>query len=469
MSDDICFLTATALLERYRGGTLSPLEVTQAVLARIDALNGKLNAFCLLDPEGALAAAKDSEARWHKGQPVGRLDGVPTTVKDVVLSAGWPTLRGSKTTSPDQPWEEDAPAVARLREHGAVLLGKTTTPEFGWKGVTDSPLTGITRNPWDLDHTPGGSSGGAGAAAVAGLGALHIGTDGGGSIRIPASFSGVIGLKASFGRVPTYPPSPFGTLSHLGPITRSAADAALMLSVMAQPDSRDAHALTYDARDYLAVLDGGVAGMRIAFSADLGYGQVDPEVAELVAAAAQTFAALGATVAPADPGFDNPLALFRVFWYAGATHLVKAIDPARRHLLDPGLAATAAEGEQIGIADYFDAMTARARFCARLRAFHERFELLLTPTMPLPAFPIGSDTPIGPDGKHWDDWSPFTFPFNLSGQPAASVPCGFTKSGLPVGLQIVGRNGDDVAVLRAVRAFEQAHPEHLKRPPIDPA
>lgn len=467
MTEDLCFLGAVELIDAYRAGQLSPVEVTTAVLARIDDLNERFNAFSLIDAERALDAARRSEARWKKGEPIGRIDGVPTTIKDIVLTEGWPTLRGSRTIPRDQPWTEDAPAVARLREHGAVLLGKTTTPEFGWKGVTDSPLTGVTRNPWAPDRTPGGSSGGAGVAAITGMGALHIGTDGGGSVRIPSAFCGIVGMKASFGRVPTYPPSPFGTLSHLGPMARNVADAALMLTVMAEPDTRDAHGLPYDARDYNTVLAGGVEHLRVAFSSNLGYATVDPEVAALVEAAAQAFDAFGATVEQVDPGFTNPQDIFRVHWYAGAAHIVRNFSDEQRALLDPGFVEIVREGTKIKLTQYFEAATARDQLTAQMRRFHETYDLLLTPTMPLPAFPLGSDTPIGPDGVQWDDWSPFTYPFNLTGQPAATVPCGLTASRLPAGLQIVGRPFDDVTVLRAAQAFESAHPEHGQRPPID--
>src|SRR5262252_1649031 len=256
---DLCSLTAVQLLEKYVRRALSPVEVTKAVLERIEKLNPKLNAFCFINKE-ALKDAAASEKRWMSGQPQGLLDGVPVSIKDLLLTKGWPTLRGSKTVDPKGPWNDDAPAVARLREHGAVLLGKTTTPEFGWKGVTDSPLTGITRNPWNLQKTPGGSSGGAVAAVASGMSPLAVGTDGGGSIRIPCSFTGLFGIKPSFGRVPAWPLSPFGTVAHVGPITRSVADAALMLNVLSLPDARDWHSLPYDARDYRMGLDTGVRG-----------------------------------------------------------------------------------------------------------------------------------------------------------------------------------------------------------------
>ena len=464
MNDEICRMSAVDLLAAYDVGDLSPVQATEAVLERIHERNDAYNAFCLIDDEGAMAAARRSEKRWLAGAPEGRIDGVPVSVKDLVLAEGWPTMRGSKTTPRDQPWDEDAPAVARLREHGGVLLGKTTTPEYGWKGVTDSPLTGVTKNPWNLEHTPGGSSGGAAVAALCGMGPLHIGTDGGGSVRIPCAFSGIFGIKANFGRVPIYPASPFGTLSHLGPMTRTVADAALMLTVMAEPDTRDAYALPADARDFGAVLEGGIGGMRIAFSPDLGYASVDAEVAGLVSAAANSFVALGVEVLQIDPGFENPQDIFRAHWYAGAAFVLRAMTAEQRELVDPGLRTVAEKGEAITMDIYMRAAMARSRLTVMMREFHQNYDLLLTPTMPLPAFSLGSDTPIGSDGSSWDDWSPFTYPFNLTGQPAATVPCGFTSNGLPVGLQIVGRHYDEVSVLRAARAFEAANPEHRKTP-----
>ena len=258
MPTDPCALSAAELLSLYRRKKLSPVEVTKAVHERMRTLNPALNAFCVLDFESSLNAARQSERRWLKGEPRGLLDGVPASIKDLIVTKGWPTLRGSKTVDPKGPWNDDAPVVARLREHGAVLLGKTTTPEFGWKGVTDSALTGVTRNPWNPKMTPGGSSGGAAAAVAAGMGALAVGTDGGGSIRIPCGFTGLFGLKPSFGRVPAWPLSPMGTVAHLGPMTRTVQDAALMMNVITLPDARDWHALPHDARDYRVGLEDGV-------------------------------------------------------------------------------------------------------------------------------------------------------------------------------------------------------------------
>ena len=445
--------TATALLEGYRERTLSPVEVARAVLERIDAFNPRLNAFHLVS-DRLLDDAKAAEARWAAGQPKGLLDGVPVSIKDLVLTKGWPTLRGSKTVDPKGPWHDDAPATARLREHGALLIGKTTTPEFGWKGVTDSPLTGITRNPWNPEKTPGGSSGGAAAAVAAGMGPLAVGTDGGGSIRIPCSFTGLFGIKPSFGRVPAWPLSPFGTVAHVGPITRDVADAALMLSVLAQPDARDWHALPYEPRDYRACLDGGVQDLRIAYSANLGYASVDPEVASIVGKAVRVFEELGAKVDGKHPGFENPEAIFRVHWFSGAAALVRAIK--QKELLDRGLLEVATQGEQVSAADILDAQMQRGALGTHMNLFHRDYDLLVTPTLAVPAFGVGREYPEG--NKRWTDWTPFTYPFNLTGQPAASIPCGFTRAGLPVGLHIVGPRFADALVLRAARAFETARP-----------
>jgi aspartyl-tRNA(Asn)/glutamyl-tRNA(Gln) amidotransferase subunit A len=463
-TSELVYLSAIELLHLYRRKSLSPVEATKAVLARIAALNPKLNAFCLVDADGALAAARTSEARWMRAEPMGAVDGVPTSVKDLLLTRGWPTLRGSKLVERNQPWTEDAPAVAKLRAAGAVLIGKTTTPEYGWKALGDSPLTGITRNPWNPAHTPGGSSAGAAVAAATGMGALHIGTDGGGSVRIPACFTGIFGIKPTFGRVPAYPPSYFGLVAHIGPMTRTVADAALMLSVMAGHDDRDPYSLPADGRDYTVGLEGGVRGMRIGYSATLGYANVEPEVRDAVAGAAETFAELGATVEAAEPGFASPRDAFTTLWTTGAAKLLAGL-PANRHgEMDPGLREAAAFGATKSALDWLDADTARAALGQTMAAFHRRYDLLLTPTVAVPALPIGYDLHDPTREGHWIDWTPFSYPFNMTRQPAANVPCGLTAKGLPIGLQLVGRLHEEAIVLRAARAFEAARP--FARPPL---
>ena len=461
MKNDFCSLPATDLLRLYRTRKASPVEATRAVLARIDKLNPKLNCFCLVDEKSALASAKESEARWRKGEPKGLLDGVPTSIKDLLLTKGWPTLRGSKTVNPKGPWNDDAPAVARLREHGAVLVGKTTTPEFGWKGVTDNPLTGITRNPWNPKMTPGGSSGGSSAAVAAGMGPLTIGTDGGGSIRIPCAFTGLFGLKPSFGRVPAWPLSPFGTVAHVGPITRTVTDAALMMNVLSLPDARDWFALPHDPRDYRVGLEDGVKGLRVAYSATLGYAEVDPEIAALAKKAAKQFAELGAHVEEVDPGFENVGPMFTTHWFAGAASLLRAMTAEQVKLIDPGLRDVARQGAKINTLDYLAAVQQRGQLGVLMNRFHEKYDLLLTPTLPLAAFEAGKEVATVVKEKRWTDWSPFSYPFNMTQQPAASVPCGLTKKGLPVGLHIVGPRYADALVLRAARAYEALHPIEL--------
>ncbi len=463
---DICYLPAAELLSLFRRKALSPVEAAGAVLDRIAEVDGAVNAFILVDGDSALAQARASEARWMKGEPLGLLDGAPATIKDLVLTKGWPTLKGSRTTDPNQAWEEDAPVTARLREAGAVLIGKTTTPEFGWKGVTDSPLSGVTRNPWNTGMTPGGSSGGAAAAAALGMGALHQGSDGGGSIRIPSGFTGVFGHKPSFGRVPFYPPTPNGSLVHIGPITRTVADAALMLTVIARPDPRDWYALPYEGRDYRVGLEEGVAGLRVGFSPALGYAKVDPEVAESVRAAADVLAGLGAEVEEADPGFADPAPFFKDIWYANCAFLCRDFTQEQLDLLDPNLRKVVEEGAAVSAFDLLRATTGeRVELGLCMKRFHERYDLLLTPTLAVPAFPAGRLSPGGGDEEGWMGWTPFSFPFNLSRQPACTVPCGFTKAGLPVGMQIVGPMHDDALVLRAARAFESARPFRMPEGP----
>jgi aspartyl-tRNA(Asn)/glutamyl-tRNA(Gln) amidotransferase subunit A len=337
-----------------------------------------------------------------------------------------------------------------------VLLGKTTTPEFGWKGVTDSPLTGITRNPWNPDKTPGGSSGGAAAAVAAGMGPLAVGTDGGGSIRIPCSFTGLFGIKPSFGRVPAWPLSPFGTVAHVGPITRDVTDAALMLTVIAQPDARDWHALPYEPRDYRSGLGSGIAELRIAYSSNLGYAQVDAEVTDIVRNAVDVFTDLGAKVEEKHPGFENAGPIFQSHWFSGAAALLRTVKD-RKHV-DPGLLEVAAQGEKITAAELIDAQMKRAALGVQMNLFHRDFDLLVTPTLAVSAFDVGQESP---EKGRWTDWTPFTYPFNLTGQPAASIPCGFTKAGLPVGLHIVGPCFADAMVLRAALAFESVRPIKL--------
>ncbi|HEU5294082.1 MAG TPA: amidase [Burkholderiaceae bacterium] len=457
--------TATDLLALYRSGQASPVEAAQSVLARIDRLNPRLLAYCHLAPDEALASARASEARWQRAAPCGALDGVPTSIKDLILTKGWPTLRGSHTVDANQPWDTDAPVTARLREAGAVLLGKTSTPEFGCKGETNSPRTGITRNPWDLTKTPGGSSGGTAAAVAAGLGPLSVGTDGAGSVRIPAAFCGNFGLKPSFGRVPAHPLSPFGTVAHLGPHAMSVRDAALMLTVLAQPDARDWTSLPYDARDYTVGLDDGIRGLRVAWSPALGYVQnVHPEIAAACARAVDELRALGAHVEAVDPGFENPLEITCGLWFVGAWTLWNTLTPEQQKVTDPDFRAEAELGARLSALEVQRLHLRRGALGAQMRQFMQRFDLLVTPAVAVPAFdarPAGH-TPFSTTAML--GWTPFSYPFNLTQQPACTIPCGLTADGLPMGLQMVGPMFGDAQVLRAARAYESARP--IPRPSL---
>ncbi|MET0410781.1 MAG: amidase [Polyangiaceae bacterium] len=450
MSKPLHRLSATELVSHYRTRELSPLEVTRAILAQIERLNPELNAFVLLDPVRALAAARESEQRWQRSAPLGPLDGVALSVKDLLLTRDWPTRRGSRTVATDGPWDVDAPAVARARAAGAVLLGKTTTTEFGLTGSSQSPLSGTTKNPWNTGHTTGGSSAGAVAAVAAGFGPLALATDGGGSIRVPSAYAGLVGLKPTYGRVPTSPASVIGVPPHVGPIARSVEDAALLLSVIAAADDRDPFRLPADGQDYRAALEDGVRGLRIGVST-LGHAELEPEIVAAFDHAAQAFAELGAHVEAADPVLPASAAqVRRTLFAARAAHTVRALSAAQRELLDPGVEQAARDGERLSALDYLAAEHERVALAESLARYHRDFDLLLTPTTAWSAPAFAPSTPREP--------SPFAFPFSLSRQPAISVPAGLTRAGLPIGVQIVGRHFEDAGVLRAARAFERHSP-----------
>ncbi|MFI2457043.1 amidase [Streptomyces sp. NPDC019539] len=464
--NDLSALTARHLIAGYERGDFSPLEAVRAVLDRAEAAQRLTNAFVRIDGEQALAQAEAATERRHRKEPLGPLDGVPVTVKDILLQAGGPTLRGSRTVRPDaSAWDEDAPAVARLREQGAVLVGKTTTPEFGWKGVTDSPLTGVTRNPYDVSRTAGGSSGGSAAAVALGAAPLSIGTDGGGSVRIPASFCGIFGLKPTYGRIPLYPSSPFGTLAHAGPITRDAADAALLLDALSGPDWRDWSQLPPSTATGEGLAE-GVKGLRIAYSPSFG-GQVAvrPAVASAVRGAVGRLAELGAYIEEADPDIADPVGAFHTLWFTGAARVVQHFGREQRELLDPGLREICAEGERASALDYLAAVDVRMELGRRLGRFHGTYDLLITPTLPVTAFETGVEVPKGSGHRRWTGWTPFTYPFNLTQQPAATVPCGVDEDGLPVGVQLVGPRHADALVLRAAHALYASGAAALPAPP----
>ena len=449
-------LPATDLLAHYASGALSPVDATEAVLERIERTNPAVNAFSQVWADEARAAAAESDRRWRAGAPSGAVDGVPTAIKDIMLTRSRPTLRGSATADADRDWPEDSPAVARLREAGAVFTGKTTTPEIAWKAVTDSPLTGVTRNPLDLALTPGGSSGGASAAVAAGMGPLATGTDGGGSVRIPAAFTGTVALKPTWGRVPHYPASAFGALAHSGPMTRTVADCALMLDVMSGPDPRDWGAMPPPAESFRAALDTvDVRALRIAYSPALHGLYVDPEVAAAVRAAVAELERLGARVEQVDPPLEDCRQAFHVLWFSGAAKAMAGVPGDKRHLIDPGLQEVIEEGLGYTAQDYLDATAVRMALGEAMGRFHEQYDLLVTPAVGIAPFEAGREVPEGWDDPRWTSWAGFSYPFNMTSQPAISVPCG-TAHDLPVGLQIVGPRHADARVLAAAHAFEGA-------------
>lgn len=468
MTHEIAYMSASELVDRYTSRDLSPVEAVSAILARIEQLNPKLTAFTTVSGDIALSQAKEAEQSYatKEGAPAA-LCGVPFSIKDLTPTKGIRTARGS-LIDPDWIPSEDPPVVERLYAAGGIILGKTNTPELGWKGDSGNRVFGPTFNPWRLDRTAGGSSGGAGAAIAAGMGPLAQGSDGAGSVRIPASFCGIFGLKPSFGLVPQYPSSAVGDLSHLGPMTRTVRDAAMMLNAVAGADARDR--LSWSSSiDYTAELEDGVRGLRIAWSPTLGYADVDPDVAQTTAAAALSFADLGATVDEVDPGLPDPADILDIMWSgAMAGHFAGRLESVGG-LIDYGLRATIERTLSGSAGELANAMQRRNAYYAGMREFMESYDLLLTPTMPRTAFTAGLDEP-----DNWQretisplDWTPFTFPFNITGQPAATVPCGFDRLGLPIGLQIVGRWKDDPSVLRAARAFEQAKPWRGTTPPLD--
>jgi aspartyl-tRNA(Asn)/glutamyl-tRNA(Gln) amidotransferase subunit A len=466
-SDDLCWMPASEMAPAIKRRKLSPVEVVKAVLARIERVNPTLNAYVTLTADQAMKDARAAErAVTKKGAGLRPLHGVPFSTKDLVITRGVRTTFGTRLFADNVP-TEDAPMVERMRAAGAIQLGKTNTPMMGWIGATHNLLFGITRNPWNLDRTPGGSSGGASAAVAAGLGPLAIGTDGGGSIRIPSSLAGIYGIKPTFGLIPIYPFSAAWGLSHIGPMTRTVADAALMMNACAGPDARDPFSLPGPRVDYVKALKGGVKGLRVAWTPDLGFARaVDPEVKTVCERAARRFRELGCRVEEIAPKWPSPHAAWRTVFLGGITARLGPALRDRRDDIDPGLVALADETAGWSPTHYVQAWFDRLAWEEHPRRLFERYDLLLTPTIACPPFKVGLDAPASiadtPTGIY--DWIPFTYPFNMTGHPGASVPCGFTRDRLPIGLQILGRRFEDATVLRASAAFERLAPWAQERP-----
>lgn len=462
MLDDAAYGTALELRSVMERGELSAVEVVGASIERMEALEPTLNAFVTPTPEIALAAAREADGRLARGETLGPLHGLPISVKDLINVGGVRTTFGSRLMA-DNVVEADAPSVERVRAAGACIIGKTTTTEFGCKAAGGSPLSGVTRNAWDVSKTPGGSSAGAATSVTAGVSPFALGTDGGGSIRIPASFCGVFGIKAHFGRVPVFPTSATPTLAHVAPLARTVRDAALLLSVISGFDPRDPASIAAPVPDFLAACDAPVEGMRVAWSPTLGYARPTREVIELTEGAARTFEALGCSVELVEEVMGDPVGLWKAEFFASAGTRLKDALRDSRELLDPAVAEVLEGALDLRLDDYYSKVFERYALRERVRRFFETYDLLLTPTLPVPPFDAGRNLPPDLPDRSIVDWVYYTYPFNLTGNPAASVPCGFTGNGLPVGLQIVAGGHRETDVLRAAAAFEAAHPwAHLK-------
>ena len=459
---DPALMSAETLLGLYARRRLSPVEALKAVLERVARFNPWVNAFAVMNPK-ALAAAGESEARWMAGRPMGLLDGVPSTVKDLLNLAGFPTRRGSKTTDAT-PATEDAPAVLGLKREGAVIIGKTTTTEFGWKSPGDCPLHGITRNPWNRERTVGGSSSGAGAAGAACFGPLHIGTDAGGSVRIPAAFCGLVGLKPSFGRIPQWPLGAFANVACAGPMTRTVRDNALMFSAMARHDLRDPFCLPDEKRDWRDGIEDGIDGLRVGVVTRLGFEPpLDADGRAALAGAAQMLAEQGAIVEEADPLFPDTREIFGRVWGVALARLVQTMPEDKRALLDAGLEEVARLEGGMSAVDFLGAEAMRIEAAHAAARFHQKYDLMLTACTPTAAFAADQPT-LHPVQALWRDWAPWTFAFNLTRQPAISVPVGIDEHGMPRAVQLAAALYRDDLVFRAARALEVAAEIPLAQP-----
>ena len=461
MKTEIYKMSALELSEAYKNKILSPVEATNSVLDRINDIDKKVNAYVFIDKELARTQAKESEIRWNKGIPKSKIDGVPSAIKDLLLTKDWPTLRGSKTVNKNIEWKDDAPVTSRLKESGAVLIGKTTTPEFGHKGTTQSPLTGITRNPWNLECTSGGSSGGSSSSVASGMGPLAIGTDGGGSVRIPCSFTGLFGIKPTFGKVPAWPLSPFGTIANIGPMTRTVHDGALLFSIISQPDWRDWHANTIINSNFIDNLADGIKGKKVAYCPDFGMSYViapysiESDVATAAKNTANLLETLGAHVEQIEIKWpSDPKRAFHVLWTAGAAFLAQNFSNDEKELLDPKFKNFCEEGAELSLFERLEAEASRGLNGGMINELFQNYDLLVGPTMPTKAFKAEDQVPEG-WGNDVFNWTPFTYPFNMTCHPAATVNCGFSD-GLPIGFQIIARKDADLDTFVCAAAIEKA-------------
>jgi len=450
--------TAVSLLKAIRRREVSPVHVMRETLARVEATEPRLNNFATFAPELAMQQAQHAETVLMRGDPCPGLLGLPISVKDLIAVKDLRFASGSRAMAANIA-AVSAPSVERIVAAGACIIGKTTTSEFGCKAVGDSPLTGITRSPWNLNKTPGGSSCGAASSVVAGVTTVALGTDGGGSIRIPASLSGLFGIKAQFGRVPIFPAAATPTLAHVGPLARTVMDAAVLLTEISGHDRRDPFAVAGPVPDYIGACGAPIKGMKIAWSKTLGYARPDPEVAEITERAARRFEELGCVVVDVDKILDSdPVDLWMSEFYAGVGVRLKKTLAEQRDMLDPAVADVLKDALSQTSEEYYTKVFRRYDLREKLRQFFEGYDLLLSPATPCAAFDVGLNTPPNLTDRNIVSWVYYTYPFNLTGQPAASIPAGFTREGLPVGLQMVAKINSEVDIFRAAAAYERAYP-----------
>ena len=455
-TEDPCALTAAELRAAYGAGALSPVEVVEAIFERIAALNPSLNALYETDRSGALASAREAEQRWRRGSPGGPLDGIPVSAKDHLAVRGFSSPRGL-VFNPRSPAAEDCAAAARLRESGAILFGKSAMPELSIMPITASLAFGPTRHPMALDRSPGGSSGGAAAAVGSGMGPLALASDGGGSIRIPAALVGLVGLKPTHGRVPYFPAPTDRTVA--GPIARTVTDVALMMNVIARPDGRDWMEQAPDNRDYVAELDQPPARLRIAYSADFGYQQVDPQVAAAVASAVATLERLGHVVEPVAPFCDDVRHVANVQAALSTWPLLERLSETQIAELPPATRGVLAFVRSLDVAAIRAMHSGRERLAQQIGGLFRRYDVLVSPTTPVTSIPIGAHYPDGDIlGNECRALGGFTRPFNIVHMPAISVPCGSSAEGLPIGMQIAGPKYSDALLLRLARQLELTRP-----------
>lgn len=459
MSADLDAMIAMELCSRIARREISPVEVTRRALDKAEATQASLNAFFFLMPEKAMTAARAAEAAVMRGDPLGPLHGVPVSIKDLITIGGERCAFGSRCLA-DNIAAADAPSVERVKQAGAIIIGKTTTSEFGCKAVGDSPLTGITRNPWNLNKTPGGSSAGAAASVAAGVTPFSLGTDGGGSVRIPGCLTGLAAIKGQFGRIPVWPMSATTTLSHVGPMARTVEDAALLFMACAGHDERDPYSVAGQVPDLLAACKQGIKGLRIAYSPMLGYARPDAEVLRVVGAAAKQFESLGCAVDLVEQVFErDPVDIWAAEFYAGAGTRLRPFLETKRELIDPAIAGILDKALHQELRDYTNKVFERYALRDKLRPFFQRYDVVLSPVLPVTCLDVGKNAPDHFADRDMVSWVYYTYPFNLTGQPAATVCAGIAADGMPVGLQIVGRAMGEVDVVRAAAAYERSQPK----------